>query len=363
MATGKELFPSTGHHGPVTAVALSPDGKIVASASEDQTIRLWETATGKELHQLRRPEDLFTLDLLEFKFRPVVEDIVESLAFSPDGKTLATGDRGTNIGLWDVATGKQLHYFSYLTGFYIGVPQDMHVVVAFSPDGKTLASGGGRGPVSLWEPVTGKRLQQFGSSVAPISWITFSTDGGTLATGYGYLAGNQPSRLWDPATGKELRRLPNGDKSAPSWEAKQLVMGGPLWNVLTGKPLRQLAGDGFALSPDGKTLAKGNSQDHAIELWELATGQLRHQFRGHLAPIRSVAFSSDGRTLVSGSEDASVLVWDVMSLAKEERTHPKPHFPLKSWKRYGATSPPPMHRRLIGPSASWPRSPSKPSRG
>ena len=120
-------------------------------------------------------------------------------------------------------TGKQLRYFSYLTAFF-GVPQDLHVVVAFSPDGKTLASGGGRGTISLWEPVTGERLRQFRASVAPISWIAFSTDGATLAIGYGYHAGNQPNRLCDPDTGKELGRFPSGDKSAPYWESKQLVM-------------------------------------------------------------------------------------------------------------------------------------------
>jgi WD40 repeat protein len=325
VVTGKELSPSTGHHSNLTAVALSPDGKIVASASEDRTIRLWETATGKELRQLRGPDDLFTFDLLEFKFRQIrgVEDTVESLAFSPDGKTLASGDQGTQIGLWEVASGKQLHYFSYLTGFYIGVPDDMHVVVAFSPDGKTLASGNGRGTISLWEPVTGKHLRQFAARGAgPHGWIGFSTDGTTLATGL--RSGYQPSRLWDPVTGKQLRRFPSEDKSAPFWEAKQLVIGGPLWNALTGKRFRQLAGDGFALSPDGKTLAKASNQDqgHSIELWELATGKLRHQFRGHLAPIRSLAFSRDGCTLVSGSEDATVLVWDLIGLHREARKPP-----------------------------------------
>ena len=157
-----------------------------------------------------------------------------------------------------------------------------------------------------------------------VSWIAFSADGATLATGYRDHGRNPTSRLWDPATGKELRRFPSGDKSAPFWEAKQLVMGGPLWNALTGKRFRQLTGDGFALSPDGKTLAKASNQDHAIELWELATGQLRHQFRGHLAPIRSLAFSSDGCTLVSGSEDATVLVWDLIGLHREARKPPAP---------------------------------------
>jgi WD40 repeat protein len=292
----------------------------VASASEDRTIRLWETATGKELRQLCGPKDRFTLDLLEFKFRPALAEIVESLAFSPDGKTLASGDRGTNIGLWEVATGKQFRYFSYLTGFSISVPDDMHVVVAFSPDGKTLASGNGRGTISLWEPVTGKNLRQFAAK--GVGWIGFSTDGTTLATGSRF--GYQPSRLWNLAAGKELRRFPSADKSAPRWEGKQLVIGGPLWNALTGKRFCRLAGDGFAVSPDGKTLAKANNQDddYSIELWELATGQLRHKFRGHLAPIRLLAFSSDGCTLVTGSEDATILVWDVMGFHREERTPP-----------------------------------------
>jgi len=291
-----------GHTARVTSVAFSPDGKTLASGSSDHTVRLWDVATGRQIG------------------RPLAGHLgaVSSVAFSPDGKTLASGSFDNTVRLWDVATGRQ-----------IGRPLAGHLgavsSVAFSPDGTTLASGCDNGTVRLWDVASRRQIGRLlvGHLVAVWS-VAFSPDGTTLASG----SDDGTVRLWDVATGRQIGRPLAGHLGAVfsvafSPDGTTLASGNydhtvRLWDVATRRQIgTPLAGhldwvDSVAFSPDGKTLASG-SNDHTVRLWDVATArrQLGTPLTGHAGPADSVAFSPDGKTLASGSNDHTVRLWDV----------------------------------------------------
>jgi WD40 repeat protein len=298
-----------GHSDEVRCVAISPDGKTLASGAEN-TIRLWDVASGKV--QVVLP-------------KAAVFGVV-SLAFSPDGKTLASGTGGNKIKLWDVGTrmgatllNKNSEYASPL--------------VVFSPDGKALASGGQCiREIRLWDLGAGKQTATFqGHDAYGVKALAFQQDGKTLAS----VGHDGQIKLWDMATGintgthktaawtSAAAFNPDGKIAATAiWtvesiDGKNVVTDNSvkLWNVATGKEQASLKGHtemvlAVVFSPDGKTLATGG-EDHTIKLWDVAKGKEIATLQGHADKVLSLAFSNDGKMLASGSADKTIKLWDV----------------------------------------------------
>jgi serine/threonine protein kinase/sugar lactone lactonase YvrE len=233
----------------IVSVAFSPNGITLATASRDNTIQFWEVATAKA--------------------EATLKDKVNAVAFSPDGRSVASADADKNVRLWDLAGATVLATLDGHT--------DKVLSVAFSPDGRMIASGSADTTIRLWDVASDKVIRVLQGGGGDVNSIAFSPNGRTLASG----GADSSIRLWDVATGKLQRTLQGHTRPVNS----------------------------VVFSPDGRTLASA-SDDTTIRLWDVATGKVAHTLQGHTGAVRSVAFSSDGHTLASGSADSTVRLWD-----------------------------------------------------
>jgi RNA polymerase sigma factor (sigma-70 family) len=256
LATGKVARELGSETSGAKDLALSPDGRFLAACDHFNSIGLYELATHKEVRRFKGHTN-----------------VVVSACFSGDGKTLATGSYyDKTLRLWDVTTGKARQQ--------IALNQDWPCNAAISPDGKVVAAGGFRdGSVYLWDTASGKLVRKLPTPHQPAYSVAFTADGRALAT-----AGIGPAvHLWDVATGRPLRQF--GEPTC-SWMTR------------------------VAFSPDGRTLAIAGN-DNAVSLWEVEFGGKRGKFVGHAGPVHALAFSPDGRRLASGGDDTTILIWDV----------------------------------------------------
>jgi len=301
------------HDAQVWSVTFSPDGKRIATASQDKTAKIWDAVTGQLLLTLTGHTDS-----------------VNGIVYSPDGKRIATTSEDHIAKVWDASTGEELLTFSGHT--------DWASRIAFSPDGARLVTTSGDKTAKVWDAGTGKELLTFSGHGEWVWDVAFSPDGKRVATcGWdGFV------RIWDASSGNELLTLPveggedmRGVAFSPDGTRVAVASDGiypiKIWDASTGEVLlstnlgrshtRDFPLD-IAFSPYGNLAATAGGDEPNAKVWDPITGEVLYTLSGHTSGISGVAFSPDGTRLATASWDGAARVWDITP-AKESLFIPR----------------------------------------
>jgi len=338
--TGQELRTLSGHKDIIICVAFSPDGRKIVSGSYDKTVKVWDTTTGEQLKSF--PMDgqkviavdyspdgkriaigcgqgmLKILDVETGEETSVTtgegwdKSVITSVAFSPDSKLIASGSFDQTVRVWDAITGEEV---TTLVGHISQV-----VSVAFTPDGKRIVSGAFVDGIRIWDISSDKERMILTGHQDLVHQLAFTADGERLVS----CSRDNTIKVWDVSGAREIRTISGHDgpvvKVAVSPDGKRIVSGSVdktlrIWDADTGQELKKLLGhDGpvysVAVSPDGTRIASGGVKD--IKIWDASTGEELMALGGHKVKgaIHSVAFSPDGKSIVSTGSDKTIRIWD-----------------------------------------------------
>jgi WD40 repeat protein/serine/threonine protein kinase len=358
---GKEVRQLVGHQGPVKGLDFLPDGRSAVSIGQDRAVRVWDVQSGRELRKFELParsdrllaasadgrralscgED-FALRVWDVQTGEETRRLcghtapVTSARFSPDGRRVLSGAKDHSLRVWDLQSGKEVRRLpGHLQGVWF---------VAFSPDGRRAVSVGIlETTIRLWDVEAGELVRRFDqfpalgetAEFSPDGRYLLSAEGAVLERGVRRFTSDSGIRLWDVGTGQQLRF---GGTPLPTLravftpDARYALSGGEsglvrLWRLPVpgeaperwepSRPdeIRRFEGHTagvscVAFSPDGRRILSG-AGDKTVRLWNVAAGSAVRRFDGHTQPLWGVAFSSDGRLAVSGGHDGSARVWDV----------------------------------------------------
>ena len=290
----------TGHSSSVISVCWSPDGKYLASGSQDKTVIMWDAKSGQEL-----------------KIFEGHTDCVVSVYWSPDGKYLASRANDEIVIIWDADSGEKIKTFE-------GHSHDVECLyslygnVSWSPDGKYLASGSMDRNIIIWDANSGEKLKTLEGHFDNVEFVNWSSNGKYLASA----SWDKTIIIWDTNSGKRLKSLrgdslgvlsvswsPNGKYLASASDYGTVI----IWDADSGEKLKTLGGHpgwvrSVCWSPDGKYLASG-SEGGTVIIWDADSGKIIKILKGHSEGVTSVSWSPDGKYLASGSEDKTVKIW------------------------------------------------------
>ncbi len=292
-----DVIAKLGASNDVNSVAFSPDGKTILSGSSDNSLKWWNLSTQNVVKTLKGHD------------YPI-----ESVVFAPDGKTALSASKDNTIKYWNLSTGQVL---KTLKGH-----SDWVQAVAFSPNGKFALSGSDDNTVKLWELSNGRVIKTLNEHSQHVLAVAFSLNGETVLSA----SKDRSIKLWDLSTGKVIKTLsghsasveaitlsPDGKKVLSASRDKTIK----LWDLSTGRVVKTLVGhsdsvESVAFSPDGK-IALSGSADKTIKLWDLSTGQVIKTLEKHSATIKSVTFSPNGKLILSASLDNTIRLWNKQS--------------------------------------------------